>query len=273
MIRIKKGIKMRPVILVTSFGTSYPSSRSITIGAIESTIAETFPGFEVRRAFTSNIIRKILKERDGIVIDSVPQALEKLAAEGVREVYIMPTHVMEGEEYDVKIAGEAEKFKGRFDTIKVGHALLTKDADLMALIDAVDEATAEFKDGSTARVFMGHGTEHEANSVYAKLQSFIKERGIKDMFIGTVEATPTLEDTIQSVKKSGAKRVVLSPLMMVAGDHAVNDMAGDDDDSWKSAFKKAGFEVVCRVTGLGSLYGIQKMIAEHCREMTEGAGN
>ena len=262
----------RPVILVTSFGTSYSSSRSITIGAIESTLAESFPDFEVRRAFTSNIIRKILKNRDGIIIDSVPEALEKLANEGVRRVYIMPTHVMEGEEYYVKIVGEAKAFKDRFDVIEVGHALLTKEADFEELIDVLDGITAGFKGEKTARVFMGHGTDHEANSVYAKLQRLVEARGINDMYIGTVEATPTLEDTLESVKKSGAKKVVLSPLMMVAGDHATNDMAADEEGSWKNAFEKAGLEVVCRITGLGSEYGIQKMIARHCREMTEGAG-
>lgn len=257
----------RPVILAVSFGTSFNSSRSITIGAIESTLSEAFPEYEVRRAFTSNIIRKILKNREGIVIDSVPEALEKLAEEGVRNVYIMPTHIMEGEEYDLKIVKAAEEYRSRFDKLSVGHALLTKPADLEALIDILDEITSEYRNEDTARVFMGHGSEHQANSVYSKLQSMIGARGIKDMFIGTVEASPTLDDVLESVKKSGAEKVVLTPLMMVAGDHATNDMAGDEDGSWKNVFEKAGFDVTCRITGLGSEYRIQKMIAEHCSEM------
>ena len=259
----------RPVILVTSFGTSYSSSRSITIGAIESTIAESFPGYEVRRAFTSNNIRRILRERDGIEIDGVPQALEKLAEEGVKDVMIMPTHMLEGDEYDNKIVKAAEAYKDRFDSLKVGHALLTNDEDYNMLIDILRQS-AEARDAAkTALVFMGHGTEHRANEGYAKLQRMIEARGIRNMFIGTVEATPTVEDIVQMVKKSGAEEVILSPLMIVAGDHATNDMAGDDPDSWKSIFESAGFTARCRITGLGSVYGIQKMIAAHCKELIQ----
>ena len=224
----------RPVILVTSFGTTYENTRSVTIGAIESSIAERFPEYEVRRAFTSNNIRRILLERDGIKIDSVPEALEKLAAEGVKQVIIMPTHMLEGDEYDKKIVNSAKDFE------------------------------------DTARVFMGHGTEHSANEGYAKLQQTIESKGYKNMFIGTVEAEPTLEDMVKIVKERGYKKVLLSPLMIVAGDHATNDMAGDDDDSWKSTFEKAGCKVTCRVAGLGSDWRIQRMIAYHCKQAIEG---
>ncbi len=263
---MNKKAEKRPVILVASFGTTFNSSRSITIGAIESTLAETFPDHEIRRAFTSNNIRRILRERDGINVDGIPQALEKLAEEGVKDVVIMPTHMMEGDEYNNKIAAEAEKFKARFESLKVGHALLTTDADYDLLIDIL-RRTADARDAAaTALVFMGHGTGHSANEAYSRLQRTINARGIKNMFIGTVEATPTVEDVVEMVRKSGAKEVILSPLMIVAGDHATNDMAGDDPDSWKSIFEKAGFAVRCRITGLGSIYGIQKMIADHCRE-------
>ena len=260
----------RPVILAVSFGTTYESTRSITIGAIESVLAERFPEYEVRRAFTSNNIRRILKERDGIVIDSVPEALEKLAAEGVKKVCLMPTHMLEGDEYHNKIAAPAEAFKDRFETLKVGHALLTEPMDYSHMAAVMDKATAEYNAPGTVRIFMGHGTEHAANECYAKLQQAIRDRGLDDMFIGTVEAEPTLEDMVEAAKKSGATRVVLSPLMIVAGDHATNDMAGDGEDSWKSVFKKAGFEVVCRVTGLGSDWRVQRMIAYHCKKALEG---
>ena len=259
----------RPVILVTSFGTSFESSRSITIGAIESVLAERFPEYEVRRAFTSNIIRRILLERDKISVDGVPQALEKLAAEGVKKVVVMPTHIMEGEEYENKIVKVVKEYEGRFDVIRIGRALLTNTRDLRHLAVILDQATAEFKAPGTARVFMGHGTDHNANEAYAKLQQMITDRGMNDMFIGTVEAAPTLEDMVKIVKDGGFDSVVLSPLMIVAGDHAHNDMAGDQEDSWKNVFEKAGIKATCRITGLGSDWRVQRMIAYHCKEAIE----
>ena len=260
----------RPVILVTSFGTTYENTRSVTIGAIESAIAERFPEYEVRRAFTSNNIRRILLERDGIKTDSVPEALEKLAAEGIKQVIVMPTHMLEGDEYDKKIVNAAKDFEGRIADIRVGHALLTNDMDFRHMAVILDQITSPLADVDTARVFMGHGTEHKANEVYARLQKTIESRGIGNMFIGTVEAEPTLEDMVRIVKERGYKKVLLSPLMIVAGDHATNDMAGDDDDSWKSTFEKAGCKVTCRVAGLGSDWRIQRMIAYHCKQAIEG---
>ena len=260
----------RPVILVTSFGTTYENTRSVTIGAIESAIAERFPEYEVRRAFTSNNIRRILLERDGIKTDSVPEALEKLAAEGVKQVIIMPTHMLEGDEYDKKIVNAAKDFEGRISDIRVGRALLTEETDFRHMAVILDQITSPLADVDTARVFMGHGTEHKANEGYAKLQQTIESKGYKNMFIGTVEAEPTLEDMVKIVKERGYKKVLLSPLMIVAGDHATNDMAGDDDDSWKSTFEKAGCKVTCRVAGLGSDWRIQRMIAYHCKQAIEG---
>jgi len=257
----------RPVILAVSFGTSMSDARSISIGAVESTLAECFPEFEVRRAFTSAIIRRILKNRDGISIDSVPEALEKLASEGVKEVYVMPTHMIEGDEYNKKIVKEAEAFRDRFEKLGIGRALLGCEADIDEAAGILDKITASYADGRTARVFMGHGTEHEADRIYAMLQDRLRKRGMDDIYIGTVESAPTAEDILEEVRNSGALRVVLSPLMLVAGDHAKNDMAGDGADSWKSVFEKAGLEVICRIKGLGSEYSIQKMIARHCEEM------
>ena len=260
----------RPVILAASFGTTYENTRSITIGAIESVLAERFPEYEVRRASTSNNIRRILLERDKIRIDSVPEALEKLAAEGVEQVIVMPTHMLEGDEYDNKIVNAVKEFEGRIPDIRIGRALLTNAMDYRHMAAILDDATAAFKAPGTARVFMGHGTEHKANEGYAKLQQAIEDRGIDDMFIGTVEAEPTLEDMVKIVKDKGFKNVVLSPMMIVAGDHATNDMAGDEDGSWKSTFEKAGIGVTCRVTGLGSDWRVQRMIAYHCKQAIEG---
>ena len=248
----------RPVILVTSFGTSFESSRSITIGAIVSFLQ-----------LSRNFNRRILLERDKISVDGVPQALEKLAAEGVKQVVVMPTHIMEGEEYENKIVKVVKEYEGRFDDIRIGRALLTNTRDLRHLAVILDQATAEFKAPGTARVFMGHGTDHKANEAYAKLQQMITDRGMNDMFIGTVEAAPTLEDMVKIVKDSGFSSAVLSPLMIVAGDHANNDMAGDQEDSWKNVFEKAGIKATCRITGLGSDWRVQRMIAYHCKEAIE----
>ncbi len=260
----------RPVILAVSFGTSFEDTRSVTIGAIESALAERNPEYEVRRAFTSNIIRKKLLERDGIKIDSVPKALEKLAAEGVKKVVVMPTHMLEGEEFEKKIVSEVKRYKDRFEDIRIGRALLTEDLDFRHMAVILDQMTAPFSGEDTARVFMGHGTEHSANEGYARLQQTIERLGITDMFIGTVEAEPTLEDMVKIVKERGFKNVLLSPLMIVAGDHATNDMAGDDEGSWKSTFEKAGCKVTCRIAGLGSDWRIQRMIAFHCKKAIEG---
>ena len=255
-------------ILAVSFGTSFNSSRSITIGAIESTLAESFPQYTVRRAFTSGMIISKLKKRDSICIDNVDEALRKLADEGFTNVYIQPTHMIEGEEYDL-IKATAESFSGRFAKISVGRALLSKEADLHSLAKILDTHTAEWAVSGTARVFMGHGTEHAVNPVYKKLQNVIESDGIPDMYIATVEASPTIRDIVRVLKTGNIKRAVLSPLMIVAGDHAVNDMAGSGEDSWKSILEREGVEVICRIEGLGSMYEVQQMIVEHCKEMTD----
>ena len=252
----------KPVLLVVSFGTSYNDSREITIGAIEKALEAANPDYEVRRAFTSQIIIDKLKERDKIEIDNVTEAMDRLVADGVKEVVVQPTHVMSGFEYD-DVAKEVNKYADKFTSLKIGKTLLTADEDYDKLIDALKAETAEYNKEGTAIVYMGHGTEHDANATYGKLQEKVKAAGLDNYFIGTVEATPSLEDVIAMAKESGAKKVVLLPLMIVAGDHANNDMAGDEDDSWKTAFEKAGFEVECVLKGLGQYEGVQKMIVDH----------
>ena len=252
----------KPVLLVVSFGTSYNDSREITIGAIEKALETANPDYEVRRAFTSQIIIDKLKKRDNIEIDNVTEAMERLVADGVKEVVVQPTHVMSGFEYD-DVAEEVKKYADKFDSLKIGKTLLTTDEDYDALIEALKAETAEYNKEGTAIVYMGHGTEHNANDTYRKLQEKVKAAGLDNYFIGTVEAEPSLEDVIEMAKTYGAKKVVLLPLMIVAGDHANNDMAGDEDDSWKTAFEKAGFEVECVLKGLGQYTGVQKMIVDH----------
>ncbi|HWR23791.1 MAG TPA: sirohydrochlorin cobaltochelatase [Feifaniaceae bacterium] len=252
----------KPVLLVVSFGTSYNDSRDITIGAIENALQAAYPEYEVRRAFTSQIIIDKLKERDGLEIDNVTQAMDRLVADGVKEVVIQPTHVMSGYEYDDVIA-EVTPYQDKFSSFKTGEPLLITDADYDKVVSAITTETAAYDADGTAIVFMGHGTEHDANAAYAKLQQKLTDAGQDNYFIGTVEATPSVDDVLALVQASGAKKVVLLPLMIVAGDHANNDMAGDEPDSWKSVFTAAGFEVECLIQGLGQNAAIRQLIAEH----------
>ena len=252
----------KPVLLAVSFGTSYNDNRDVTIGAIENALQAAYPEYEVRRAFTSQIIIDILKERDGLEIDNVTEAMERLVADGVKDVVIQPTHVMNGFEYDDVVA-EVASYEDKFDSFKLGSPLLITDADFDGVVAAITAGTADYNVDGTAIVFMGHGTEHESNATYAKLQQKLADAGHANYFVGTVEAEPTVEEVLEAVKASGASKVVLLPLMIVAGDHANNDMAGDEEDSWKSVFSAADFEVECVLEGLGQNAAIQQMIVEH----------
>lgn len=252
----------KKALLVVSFGTSYNESRDATIGAVEEAITAAYPDYDVRRAFTSQIIIDKLRERDGLEIDNVQEAMERLIADGVEEVVVQPTHVMNGYEHDEMMEAIAP-YEDKFDSIKYGLPLLNSDEDYAEVVSIITEETAKYNQEGTAIVFMGHGTEHAANSTYAKLQQNLTDGGHANYFIGTVEAEPSLEDVMEQVKASAASKVVLLPLMIVAGDHANNDMAGDEEDSWKTAFKEEGFEVDCVIKGLGEYAGIQKMFVEH----------
>ncbi|MBR5713529.1 MAG: sirohydrochlorin cobaltochelatase [Clostridia bacterium] len=256
---------VKPVILAVSFGTSYNDSRDKTIGAIEDALKTAYPDYEVRRAFTSQIIIDKLKERDNLTIDNVTEALDRLVADGVKEVVIQPTHVMSGYEYD-DVIKEVNKYNDKFDSVKISKNLLAADSDYDALVEILVNTTADYNAEGTAIVYMGHGTEHEANATYAKLQEKMTAAGHSNYFIGTVEATPSVEDVIALVKAGEYNKVVLLPLMIVAGDHANNDMAGDEEDSWKTLFKNEGFEVECVIRGLGELADVQQLIVKHCGE-------
>ncbi len=250
-------------ILVVSFGTSYNDNRDLTIGAIEEAIGKAFPEYGVRRAFTSQIIIDILAEREGMEIDNVEEALDRAVADGVKNLVVQPTHLMEGYEYTDLVNALAD-YEGSFEQIALGAPLLVSDADFDAVAKAITEKTAAYDDGETAICFMGHGTEADSNAVYAKLQEKLTAGGYKNYFIGTVEAAPTLEDVMANMTKNGAyKKVVLEPLMVVAGDHANNDMAGDEEGSWKSVLTAEGYEVECVLEGLGQIPAIQNIYVEH----------
>ena len=258
--------KVKPAILVVSFGTSFNDSRHITIGAIESAIREKFPDYDVRRAFTSQIIIDKLKERDGVVIDNVEEALDRLVADKVQEIVVQPTHLMNGYEYD-DLAKALESYKDKFKKVAVGEPLLSSDDDYYKVIAALASVSERYDDGKTALVFMGHGTEAESNKVYSTLQDKLTAEGKKNYFIGTVEATPSIEDVLKGVKAAGLKKAVLRPLMVVAGDHANNDMADlEDPESWASQLTAAGIEVECVLEGLGQIVEIDELYAAHAAD-------
>ena len=251
-------------LLVVSFGTSYNDNRRLTIGAIETALAEAFPDWSVRRAFTSQIIIDRVRDRDGVEIDNVKAALDRAVDNGVKTLVVQPTHLMDGLEY-TDLVDELAQYADAFEHVAVGAPLLTSDGDFQAVAEAITQATAQHDDGDTAICFMGHGTEAESNRIYGEMQQVLTAGGHNHYYVGTVEAEPTLEDVLARVKDSGARRVVLQPLMIVAGDHANNDMSGDEEGSWKRTFQDAGYEVECVLKGLGELRGIQQLFVAHAQ--------
>lgn len=252
-------------LLVVSFGTSYNDNRAATIGAVESAMETAFPDYAVRRGFTSNIIIEHIQRRDGVVIDDVTEALARAKANGVKNLLVQPTHLMNGYEYG-DLVKELEGCVSDFESVRIGAPLLTTDEDFAAVAQAMVDAAAGYDDGKTAVCYMGHGSEAAANGIYARMQQHLTGSGHDNFFVGTVEAEPTAEDLVKLVKAAGYEKVVLRPMMIVAGDHANNDMAGDGEDSWKSVFTAAGFQVACEVNGLGELEAIQQLLAAHAGE-------
>ena len=253
----------KKAVLVVSFGTSHLDSCEKTIGAIEREIAAAFPDREVRRAFTSGMILKKLKNRDGVEIDGVAEALGRLLDGGFTDVLVQPTHVMNGNEYE-DMMREAAGFEGKFDQLRYGAPLLTSSEDYFQLIEAIREEVFPLLEDELL-VYMGHGSDHEANAVYSALNFMLSQKGIHNVVVGTVEAYPDLPAVLAIAKQSGKKRIRLMPLMVVAGDHAKNDMAGGEEDSWDTAFRNAGFEVEAQLKGLGEYAAVRKLYVEHAR--------
>ena len=279
-------------LLVVSFGTSFNDSRVNDIKSIEDALAEANPDWSVRRAFTAQIIINHIQARDGEVIDNMDQALQRAVDNGVVNLVVQPTHLMHGAEYD-ELVEAVEKYQDQFGSVTVAEPLLGEvGADASAVNEdkkAVAEAitaeavqTAGFdsldaaKEDGTAFVFMGHGTSHTAKVSYSQMASQMAELGYDNVFIGTVEGEPeetACENVIAAVKDAGYKKVVLRPLMVVAGDHANNDMAGDDDDSWKSQFEASGaFDSIdCQIAGLGEIADVQKIYVNHTADAIANA--
>lgn len=251
-------------LLVVSFGTSFNDNRRLTIGAIEEDMEEAFEDYAVRRAFTAQIVIDHVKDRDGVVIDNVTEALDRAVENGVKTLVVQPTHLMNGIEYD-ELQGTLAEYADAFEQIAVGEPLLTSEEDFKTVEKAITESTAEYDDGTTAIVYMGHGTEHDSNGVYAKLQEMLTADGYENYYIGTVEAAPTLDDVVAAVGEGEYTKVVLVPLMVVAGDHANNDMASDEADSWKTTFAEAGYEVETVLEGLGQNETIREVYVQHAQ--------
>ena len=251
-------------LLVLSFGTSFNDSRRLTIGAIEDQLEKSFPDYSVRRGFTANIVIDHVAKRDGEKIDDIDESLKRAVDNGVKNLVVQPTHLMNGLEYE-ELKGDIAQYSDAFDKIAIGQPLLSSDDDFSGVENAIVDWTKDYDDGETAIVFMGHGTSADSNGVYQKMQDLLTKDGHTNYFVGTVEATPSLDDVMAAVKKGNYKRVVLEPLMVVAGEHANNDMAGDDKDSWKSQFEAAGYQVECLLRGLGENETIRQIYVEHAQ--------
>lgn len=258
-------------LLVISFGTSFNDNRRLTIGAVEEAMEKAFPDWSVRRGFTAQIIIDHVQRRDGEVIDNVGQALDRAVENGVKRLVIQPTHLMDGLEYN-DVVNEAAQYADAFEAMAIGAPLLTSDEDFQIVSKAMAEATAQYDDGKTAICFMGHGTEAASNAIYTKIQQVMTDAGYVNRFIGTVEAAPTLADVLAMVQAGSYERVVLQPMMIVSGDHANNDMAGDDEDTWKTVFENAGYQVECVLKGLGEYEAIQDLLTAHAQAAIDTLG-
>lgn len=269
-------------LLVVSFGTSYNDSRVNDIKSIEDALQEAYPDWSVRRAFTAQIIINHIQARDGEKIDNMTQALERAVANGVKNLVVQPTHLMHGAEYD-EMCAAIDEYRDQFESVSIAEPLLGEvgsdatviNADKEAVAKAITAAAVEAsgfdsleaaKEAGAAFVFLGHGTAHVAKVSYSQMSTQMQQLGYENVFIGTVEGEPeetACESVIEKVQAAGYTTVILRPLMVVAGDHANNDMAGSDDDSWKPMFEDAGLTVDCQIAGLGGIADIQALYIAH----------
>ena len=271
-------------LLVVSFGTSFNDSRVADIKGIEDALQAAYPDWSVRRAFTAQIIINHIQARDGEKIDNMTQALDRAVANGVKNLVVQPTHLMHGAEYD-EMCEAIEAYKDQFESVSIAEPMLGEVGSDATVINADKEAVAKAitaaavseagfesleaaKDAGTAFVFMGHGTAHVAKVTYSQMQTQMQNLGYENVFIGTVEGEPeetACEAVIEAVKAAGYTNVVLRPLMVVAGDHANNDMAGSEEDSWKTMFEATGFTVDCQIHGLGEIADVQALYVAHTK--------
>jgi sirohydrochlorin cobaltochelatase len=250
----------KKAILVVSFGTSYEETRKKTIDRIEQDIREAYPEYAVYRAWTSHVIRRKLLQRDGIEIPDVKGAMEQMARDGITDVIVQPTHMLCGIEHE-RMKAEVQQQRKLFSHVVTGAQLLALQTDQDRVVQTVTQELQT--EANEALVLMGHGTEHDCNVVYAGLDVQFKNAGYENIFMGTVEACPSLEDVLEQIREKRPESVVLAPFMIVAGDHASNDLAGDGADSWKSRLEAEGFAVRCVMKGLGEYPGIRNIFLDH----------
>lgn len=256
-------------ILVVSFGTSYEASRKATIEKIEQDIRNAFQDHRIYRAWTSKFIISILKKRDNYTVPTVKEALEQMITDGIREVVVQPTHILDGIENNI-MKEEVLSYKESFDKIAFGTPLLADSKDESQAINAVTTEFSDLKE-TEALVFMGHGTTHQVNTAYAGLDQKFKESAHANVFIGTVEVDPTIHDLVKEVTSFQPSKIYVTPFMIVAGDHAQNDLAGEDPDSWMNRLSSEGYEVTPVLKGLGEYPKIRQILVDHVQQAMDAS--
>ena len=251
-------------IMVVSFGTSFALTREKNIYAIEETLQSAYPDYAFYRAWTSSFIRKKLEKEEGLHIPGIEEALSQMISDGIQEVYIQPTHMINGHEYD-KIVSTAETFKDLFNVVKIGKPLLSSDEDIIKTITVLRENITHNDDEFI--VMMGHGSDHESDIIYNRINQIITENRIPDMYIGTVEGSTDIDSVMTYLETTSYQKLLLTPFMIVAGDHAHNDLAGDDADSWKNLLSGKGYNIHCILKGLGEYKAIRGLILNHLEEI------
>ena len=262
---------MKKGIIVVSFGTTYEKTRKLSIESIENKVKERYKDYLVLRAFTSQMVINKLKRRDNYFVDNPREALERMKESGIKNIYIQPLHIIPGHEYE-KLLSQVKEFleENNSYAIKIGKPLLYDELDYYKVVQGLNLSDRKQNEGI---VFMGHGTNHEADASYEKLERTFREKGYENVYIGTVEGSITIEDIISKLKVKEIQKIKLRPFMLVAGDHAINDMASNEEDSWKSILESNGFNVEVSLQGLGELETIQNIYLEHLENIMDGFVN
>ena len=258
----------KQALAVVSFGTTYPAARA-AIGQIEDSLQQALPGWDFFRAFTSGMVIRKIEREEGVRIPTPQQLLEQLAAEGYTEVLCQSLHVMPGQEYE-KMLLQLAPYHERFDRLHLGKPMLFGARDYAYLCRRLLDTLPPLAPDA-AYVYMGHGTEHFANATYSQVENMFRYLGGERVYVGTVEGFPDLEYIRRRLRHHGVRRVTLAPFMIVAGDHAQNDLAGDGPDSWKSVLQKDGYEVACDLRGLGEMDAVRALFVGHARQALEEA--
>ena len=263
----KGSIMSKKAIIAVSFGTSYEETRKLTIERFENAIEEHFKGSPVYRAWTSGIIMKKILKRDGLKVDNVSEALEKIKAEGYDEIIVQPSHILEGIEYE-KIVAQLNAVKKDFKSIRLGNAMLHDEASYAEISDVIADIFS-FVSDEEALVLIGHGSSHETDSSYEELEAAMHASGHENYIVGTIEGELDIKRAISKLKELRPSKVILAPFLIVAGDHALNDIGGDEEDSCKIMIRDAGFDVECILKGLGEYQQIIDILLRRADEAKE----